>query len=125
MKIYISTPINGRKERTFAAKYKAAHARCENIKRILLADERFQDFCVGMVCNGKAEGCQPDFITTFDVNGTKPEYTEADAMGTCIAAVLDADAIYLDHGWNNSKGCRLEYQAAKIYGKDIYEHDNM
>lgn len=35
------------------------------------------------------------------------------------------DAIYLDHAWQSSKGCNLEYRAAKIYDKEIFEHDKL
>lgn len=27
--------------------------------------------------------------------------------------------------WQSSKGCNLEYRAAKIYDKEIYEHDKL
>ena len=47
------------------------------------------------------------------------------AMSRCIYHVLTSDAIYLDHGWTASKGCNLEYRAAKIYGKQIFEHDKL
>ena len=32
---------------------------------------------------------------------------------------------YLDHAWQSSKGCNLEYRAANIYDKEIYEHDKL
>lgn len=32
----------------------------------------------------------------------------------------DCDAVYFAPGWVDSKGCNLEYAAAKIYGKTIY-----
>lgn len=108
MKIYISTPINGRKERTFRDKYAAAFERAARLRDIILDDPRFKD-------------C--DIDTPF--NRTGIVLPEEKAIGNCITKVLACDAIYLDHDWTNSKGCRLEYQAAKIYGKDIYEHDKM
>lgn len=111
MNIYIATPISARKEKTFRDKWNAAAARCRALQDIIKDDPRFA---------GAA------FTSTFHVNSPAVRRaTEAIAMGNCIRAVLDADAIYLDHGWNNSKGCCLEYQAAKIYGKDIYEHDSL
>ena len=33
---------------------------------------------------------------------------------------LECDAVYFAPGWVDSKGCNLEYAAAKIYGKTIY-----
>ena len=54
------------------------------------------------------------FTSTFDIhpNGGMP--AEHKAMGDCIALVMTCDAIMLDHGWLQSKGCNLEYRAAKI-----------
>lgn len=126
MNIYIATPVNARSEKSFRDKYRAARQRCEEIKKVLLLSDDFRDFCTDTVCMGKAEGCNPIFVTTFDVNGQDDcPYTEADAMGSCIAAVIEADAIVLDRGWTKSNGCLLEYQAATIYGKRIYEYDKL
>ncbi len=59
-----------------------------------------------------------DPITPFDINpqATTP-YNEA--MGKCVEALLECDAICLCKGWNNSKGCRAELQVALVYGKDV------
>lgn len=38
-------------------------------------------------------------------------------MGRDIAALLECDAVMFMPGWTRSRGCRLEYQAAKIYDK--------
>lgn len=109
MKLYIATPINARKEKDLLEKLRAARHRVELLKELLEEDERFVDY---------------DMISTFDLphGANLPE--EA-AISSCVFAVLTSDAIYLDHGWEGSKGCNLEYRAAKIYGKQIYEHDKM
>lgn len=59
-----------------------------------------------------------DTVTPFDLikNAATP-YNEA--MGKCIEALLECDAICLCKGWNNSKGCRAELQVALVYGKDV------
>ena len=111
MKLYISTPINSRREKNFREKYIAARHRCELLKEVILFDPRFDRF--------------GEVITTFDVNGTDAMCSEEEAMGRCITAVMKCDAIYLDHGWQGSKGCNLEYRTAKIYGKTIFEHDRI
>lgn len=106
MQIYISTPINARKEATFAEKLQAAKQRVEYLKKVIQNDKRYAAYnCI--------------VHTNFD-GGTK---SEAVAMGICIRSVLSCDAIYMDSGWQSSKGCTLEYHAAKIYGKTIYEHE--
>ena len=103
MKLYIATPINARQEPTMREKLVAAKHRVEMLKEIIANDIRFKDY---------------ELISTFDFNDMYE--TEERAMSHCIHHVLTSDAIYLDHGWTASKGCNLEYQAAKIYGKQIF-----
>ena len=105
MKLYIATPINARQEPTMREKLVAAKHRVEMLKEILADDARFKN-------------CE--LISTFDFNDM--DDAEEKAMSRCIYHVLTSDAIYLDHGWTASKGCNLEYQAAKIYGKQIFEY---
>ena len=103
MKLYIATPINARQEPTMREKLVAAKRRVQMLKKILADDVRFKDY---------------EMISTFGFNDWNG--TEERAMSRCIYYVLTSDAIYLDHGWTASKGCNLEYQAAKIYGKQIF-----
>ena len=57
-------------------------------------------------------------ITPFEVNaGKNPVYKDHIAFD--IRALLDCDAIYLCDGWQFSKGCRLEAEAARIYKLQI------
>lgn len=113
-RIYIATPINGRHEPTRESRLEAARRRVEYIKDIL--EE-------GIWCGDykyEFEEC----VSTFDVNDEEP-CEEATAMGRCIELVMKCDAIYLDHGWLQSKGCNLEYGCAKIYGLMVFEHDKL
>jgi hypothetical protein len=57
-------------------------------------------------------------ISPFDVCAEENLPYSA-CMGKCIRALLDCDAVFFASGWTNSKGCNLEYAAAKIYGKEI------
>ena len=109
MKLYIATPINARPEQGFRNKYKAAQKRVRELKEIIKIDHRFYGYSL---------------VSSFDVNKSQ-NISEAIAMGNCIQAVIECDAIYLDHAWQSSKGCNLEYRAAKIYDKEIYEHDKL
>lgn len=108
MIVYIATPINGRKGKTFEEKRLMAEARVNMLKKLLAGAPEFK-------------GCE--FTSTFDLPH-EDDTTEARAMGDCVAAVLNCDAVYMDTGWQASKGCNLEYRAAKIYGKKIYYHDH-
>lgn len=109
-RMYIATPINGRQAgRNFNEKLELAKHTVEVLKMILSDRPDFKDY---------------EFTSTFDIHhGTMPP--EHKAMGDCIALVMTCDAIMLDHGWLQSKGCNLEYRAAKIYGKEIFEFDKL
>ncbi len=109
-RMYIATPINGLKSNCgFDGKVAKAKHTVEVLKMILSDRPDFKDY---------------EFTSTFDIHhGTMPP--EHKAMGDCIALVMTCDAIMLDHGWLQSKGCNLEYRAAKIYGKEIFEFDKL
>lgn len=109
MNLYIATPINARKGKDLKSKLLEAKHRIELLKEILRADKRFKDY---------------EFFSTFYFKDHL-EKSEAENMGRCIQLVLTSDAILLDHGWNSSKGCNLEYRAAKIYGLQIFELDKL
>ena len=109
MKIYIATPVTSRPEKSPQERLAAARHRIELLKEILADEPQFKD-------------CE--FCGTFDIPRQGSE-TEEHILATCVELVLTSDAIYLDHAWNSSKGCNLEYRAAKIYGKKIYEFDKL
>lgn len=92
MKIYISLPITG-------YDIEQVEARCIFTAAIL-----------------QKQGHTP--ISPLDLDHRDPENYEA-VIGTDITALLCCDAVYFCNGWETSKGCLLEYQAAKIYGKEI------
>lgn len=83
--------------------------RVEMLKEILADDVQFKEY---------------ELKSTFDFNNMY-DADEEKAMSRCIYHVLTSDAIYLDHAWLSSKGCNLEYRAAKIYDKEIFEHDKL
>lgn len=110
-RLYIATPINARLERDFTSKYLAVKSRVEELKKLLFAtgsDARFSEY--------------DEIVSSFDLNPLG-ECSEAHAMGRCIEAVLESDAIYLDQGWKASSGCILEYSTARIYGKTIFKYE--
>lgn len=110
-RVYIATPINGRHDgRDFNEKLALAKKRIKTLKQVLSDEPAFK-------------GCE--FVSTFDIHDDGEMPPESEAMGDCIALVLECDAIYMDHGWLQSKGCNLEYRAAKIYGLEIFEHDKL
>ncbi len=48
-----------------------------------------------------------------------PESSYAVHIGRGITALLECDAVLVLPGWVESKGCNLEMEAARIYGKKI------
>lgn len=46
-------------------------------------------------------------------------------MGNDIQKLLQCDAVLFLNGWEKSRGCRLEYAAATIYGKMIYKYNDL
>lgn len=110
-RLYIATPINARLERDFTSKYLAAKSRVEELKNKFFTSDsnhRLAEY--------------DEIVSSFDLNPLG-EYSEAQAMGRCIEAVLESDAIYLDRGWKASSGCILEYSTARIYGKTIFKYE--
>ena len=104
-KIYISLPITSRKEQTIRERVEAAFKRCELLKRRIAVVDAFKGW---------------EIVTPFDIAPVGTEKTEAEIMGGCVQAVLESDAILLDRDYTESKGARLEAEAAALYGKQVY-----
>ncbi len=97
MKIYISIPTAGRN-------FGEAAARANKVKAVL-------------------ERLGHSAVTPFDVctDQSKPY---SNLVGCDIEALLKCDAVCLCMDYYRSKGCCLEKEAARIYGKRIiYEYD--
>lgn len=41
-------------------------------------------------------------------------------LGHAITIMSKADAVVFDTGWQEARGCKIEYEVAKAYGKQIY-----
>lgn len=104
MKIYIATPVNGRKEKTLRAKLEAAEERVAEI----------YDYIHGYYPSA-------DWYSVFKY--MEAEYLEtceeSEIMGACVNMVIQCDMIVLDDGWESSRGCTIERYIAMQYGKQI------
>lgn len=92
MKIYISLPIAGHDIEEVVANY---------------------IYASGVI---QAKGHTP--VSPLEVSPDPATYAEL--IGTGITALLVCEAVLFLPGWQTSKGCRLEYEAAVIYGKEMY-----
>ena len=105
MKIYIATPVNARKEATLEEKRKAAYKRVDTLR--VLARNKYP---------------RSEYHSSFDLDIAPLNcynLTEAAIMGACVQWVMECDAILLDWGYENSKGCTIEHTTALTYGKKI------
>ena len=107
MKIYIATPVNARKEGTLEEKREAAWKRVMHLRKIIKET------------NPKAE-CHSSFENHIaPINADAGLLNEATIMGRCVTEVMECDAILMDWGYENSKGCTIEHTTALTYGKKI------
>ena len=96
MKVYISLPITGRDI------------------------EQVEASCIFASAVLEKKGHTP--VSPLDVSDN-PDASYAEHMGNDITALLECDAVLFLDGWTASRGCNLEMEAAKIYGKEIiYEY---
>ena len=93
MKVYISLPITG-----------------HDIEEV----EASCIYASGVI---QAKGHTP--VSPLDVSPDS-DATYAEHMGNDIEALLNCDAVLFLPGYQKSKGCRLEYEVAVIYGKEMY-----
>ena len=53
--------------------------------------------------------------TVFDFNDKEVNHLGVYYMGYSLVAMADADLVVFMDGWQDSRGCRLEYEIAKQY----------
>lgn len=109
-KIYLATPVNGRKEKTLREKMKGALAQVQKMARYIIKQypdaEFLSSFEIPIV---------RAFVNDHDV----VLFSEAKIMGECVRMVMECDMIVLDDGWECSQGCTVERFVAMQYGKQV------
>ena len=108
MKIYIATPVNARREGTLEEKRKAAYKRIE-----YLFCELYKTYKEKVMYSSFDNDIAPIHVPEESL------MPEANIMGKCVQRVMECDAILMDWGYENSKGCTIEHTTALTYGKKI------
>ena len=93
MKIYISLPISGRPMDEVRDESEKAKAAIEELGHVP--------------------------VSPLDVS-SDPDVPYSEHIGKDISALLECDAIVLLKGFDVSRGCLLEMEAARIYDKQIF-----
>lgn len=58
------------------------------------------------------------YLNTPSKTGSSPLH----CLAVSLAVMADCDAVYFCKGWQNARGCKIEYEAARNYGlKIIFE----
>ena len=98
-KVFISMPMNGKTDEEIVKEFKSTK------KRVL---ELF-------------DGCQviDSVFSNFDLDNNAN--TPIHYLGRSIELLADADIVYFAKGWEKARGCLIEYQVAKTYGKTYVE----
>lgn len=94
MKIFLSQPMSGRPEEEIL------------LERAYIEQELKQWY-----------GEDVEVIHSYSSEPKQPLYL----LGKAIQAMADADVVYFLPGWEDSRGCKIEYQCAMEYDLECYE----
>ena len=101
-KVFISMPMNGKTDEEIIKEFKAIKKRVLDI----------------------FGGCEviDSVFSNFDLENNAN--TPIHYLGRSIELLADADIVYFAKGWEMARGCLIEYQVAKTYGKTcVEEHE--
>ena len=101
-KVFISMPMNSKTDEEIVKEFKSIK------KRVL---ELFDE-------------CQviDSVFSNFDLDNNAN--TPIHYLCRSIELIADADIVYFAKGWEQARGCLIEYQVAKTYGKTcVEEHE--
>lgn len=95
MKIFISMPMNGKTDEQIAEDFKT------------YAEVLRQKF-----------GKNTKIINSIDTSG---EEDPIRLLSKSLYKLAKADIVYFANGWQQARGCSVEYNVAKMYGKAVLE----
>ena len=91
MKVMICQPMNGRKDNEILAERNLIIAELSKYKEVILLDT---------------------FFITEESNPVK-------LLAKSIEKLAEADLVVFAPGWEQARGCKIEFEVAKNYGKTI------
>lgn len=101
MKVFISQPMKGKSGKEITKQRK-------QIKKLLTAKLKESIDIIDQRAK-----CIP-----FDILFS-PESLALFKLGQSVSCMAEADLVVMAKGWQNARGCRLEYEVAKAYKKPI------
>ena len=84
-------------------------------EKILLALDRISRELMNLY------GEDTEIVDGWDSNRDKRD--PLDLMGAALQEMSKCDTVYMARGWSSARGCKLEYMAAREYGKTIIYED--
>ena len=105
MRVFISQPMSGEEEKYILATRERVK---RNIFKLLGED-------VEIIDNYFTD----DFRHSLEMEEKDVRQFDLFWLAESLAYLSEADIIYMCDGWENSKGCNIEFECAKKYGIDI------
>ena len=98
MKIFISQPMMGKSDELVAAERKLIIERVKSMygNDVEILDSFFNDY------------------NTSDI-----KHPPVALLGKSLEVLAHADVAFFSSGWKSARGCRIEYDVARLYGIEI------
>lgn len=98
MKIFISQPIKGKSDELIAAERELIIERVRSMygNDVEILDSLFNDY-----------------------NTSNIKHPPIAYLGKSLEVLAQADVAFFSSGWKSAKGCRIEYDVARLYGVKI------
>lgn len=97
-RLFISQPMNGLTDEEILATRERLHKQAENYlgEKLILIDSFMEDY-------------------PGEINKHVPVWY----LGKSIQFLSQADVVYFGKGWEDARGCKIEYQVADAYGMAV------
>lgn len=108
MKLYISMPMNGKTAKQINRDRNIAIAKAVS--------------ALGLPGSASENGCgyNGGLVEVIDQLHPSPDKVSAlECLGYSISKMAEADVVFFAEGWEQARGCKIEYQCATAYGKQV------